>query len=362
MSSVSSGTAVKGRGAVSNPAGRFEALTREPVADGWEGAGDDGPAPLPTVVVDEPIRSVMARNTSPDISFDRSINPYRGCEHGCIYCYARPSHAYLGLSPGLDFETRLFAKAGAAAVLERELRKPGYRPRPVMLGANTDPYQPIERTRRITRAILDVLAAFHHPVMITTKSALIVRDLDILAPMAARRLVSVAVSLTTLDRTLARTMEPRAATPRRRLETIRALAGAGVPTMVLVAPVIPALTDHEIETILAAAAGAGAGAADYVLLRLPLELKQLFAEWLRAHHPRKAGRVFGQLREIRDGHLYASEFGTRMTGTGVLADLLGQRFRAACRRLGLETGPSAPTRLDGSLFRPPPAGGQLSLF
>jgi DNA repair photolyase len=363
MSNPVAPMAHKGRGAVSNATGRFEAHTRHDVDDGWQGSRDDRPAPPTTVVVDELTRSVLSRNKSPDLPFDRSINPYRGCEHGCVYCYARPSHAFLGLSPGLDFESRLFAKAGAARVLEKELRKPNYRPRPIMLGANTDPYQPIERQRRITRGILEVLAAFNHPLTITTKSALVARDIDILAPMAERRLVGVAISVTTLDARLARTMEPRAASPRRRLETIRALAAAGIPVKVLVAPVIPFLTDHEIESILAAATGAGAGAADYILLRLPMELKDLFAQWLRTHEGHKARHVLSQLRESRDGHLYISDFGTRMKGTGVFADLLAQRFRIACRRLGLDAANPAERELDTTLFTPPPAiGEQLSLF
>ncbi len=353
----------KGRGATSNPNGRFEAHTRHDFDDGWRGSNDDQPAPPATVVVDELTRSVISWNKSPDLPFDRSINPYRGCEHGCVYCYARPSHAYLGLSPGLDFESRLFAKSGAARVLDKEFRKSGYRPQPIMLGANTDPYQPIERKRRITRGILEVMAAFNHPLTITTKSALVTRDIDILAPMAERRLVSVAVSVTSLDGKLARTMEPRAASPRRRLETIRQLTAAGIPVKVLVAPVIPFLTDHEMESILAASVGAGAVAADYILIRLPLELKDLFAQWLRTHQWHKANHVLSQLRETRNGHLYVSDFGTRMKGTGVYADLLAQRFGTACRRLGLDAAKPAERELDTTLFKPPPAAGeQLSLF
>jgi DNA repair photolyase len=353
----------KSRGAVSNPTGRFEAHTRHAVDDGWHGLNDDQPAPPATTVVDELTRSVICWNKSSDLPFDRSINPYQGCEHGCVYCYARPSHAYLGLSPGLDFETRLFAKAGAARVLEKEFRKPSYQPRPIMLGANTDPYQPTERKRRISRGILEVMAAFNHPLTIVTKSSLVTRDIDILAPMAERRLVGVAVSVTTLDVKLARTMEPRAASPRRRLETIRQLTSAGVPVKVLVAPVIPFLTDHEMESILAAAAGAGAVAAGYILLRLPLELKDLFAQWLRTHQRNKADHVLNQLRETRNGRLYDSEFGTRMRGTGVFADLLGQRFDTACRRLGLDAADPSDRELDTTLFKPPPAiGEQLSLF
>ena len=353
----------KNRGAVSNPSGRFETHTRHAFDDGWHGSDDDQPAPPATTVVDELTRSVICWNKSPDLPFDRSINPYQGCEHGCVYCYARPSHAYLGLSPGLDFETRLFAKAGAARVLEKEFRKPGYRARPIMLGANTDPYQSTERKRRITRGILQVMAAFNHPLTIVTKSSLVTRDIDILAPMAERRLVGVAVSVTTLDGKLTRTMEPRAASPRRRLETIRQLTSAGIPVKVLVAPVIPVLTDHEMESILAAAAGAGALSAGYILLRLPLELKELFTQWLRTHQWNKANHVLNQLRETRNGQLYVSEFGTRMKGTGVFADLLGQRFNTACRRLGLDAADPSNRELDTTLFKPPPAiGEQLSLF
>jgi DNA repair photolyase len=353
----------KGRGAVSNASSRFERYSREALGDGDPIGEDDLPEAPPTVVVEELSRSIISRNSSPDISFDQSINPYKGCEHGCVYCYARPTHAYLGLSPGLDFETRLFAKHNAARTLERELRKPGYRPRTIMLGANTDPYQPVERQRRITREILEVLAAFDHPVAITTKSALIARDIDILAPMAERGLASVGMSVTTLDPRLARTLEPRAAAPWRRVETIRALSGAGVPVMVMVAPVIPFLNDPELETVLAAAAGAGAARANYILLRLPMEVKELFSQCLRTHVPDRAERVLNQVRDARNGHLYVSEFGRRMTGTGAYAELLAQRFRLACRRLGLNAGRPDETGLDTRRFHPPPAAGeQLSLL
>jgi DNA repair photolyase len=341
----------KGRGAVGNPAGRYEALSYAPE----EAEADDGAAlPLRTSVVDEACRTIISRNSSPDIPFDRSINPYRGCEHGCVYCYARPTHAYLGLSPGLDFETKLFAKADAAAVLARELARPGYRPQPIMLGANTDPYQPIERGRRITRAVLEVLSAHRHPVMVTTKSALVVRDLDLLAPMAASGVASVGISVTTLDGVLARTMEPRASSPRRRLEAIAALAEAGVPVTVMAAPMIPIVNDHELEAILAAAARAGATSAGYTLLRLPLELKEGFAAWLDAHVPDRAARVLGRLRDCRGGSLYVSEFGERMRGKGGYAQLLVQRFALACRRLGLASG-RGTDRLDCSQFRVPAA-------
>ncbi len=358
----------KGRGAVGNPTGRFERLTRHAVDDGWGGwaggnggdaadegnGGDEGefrPPPLRTTVAVDSARRIITRNDSPDIGFDRSINPYRGCEHGCVYCFARPTHAWLGLSPGLDFETKLFAKPDAAALLTAELARPGYRCRPIAMGTNTDPYQPIEREHRITRAILEVLAAHDHPVSIVTKSALIVRDLDILAPMAERGLVSAAVSVTTLDRGLARRLEPRAASPARRLETIAALAGAGIPTAVMTAPVIPALNDHEIEAILEAAAAAGAVAAGWILLRLPLEIKDLFRDWLATHAPMKAERVLNLIRDARGGRLNDPEFGSRMSGSGPYAQLIARRFTLACERLGLNTG---TPKLDLSRFRPPP--------
>lgn len=353
---------VKGRGTAGNPTGRFEAETRYAVDDGW-GAEDDDIPPLRTTVTDETPRRIISRNTSPDIPFGQSINPYRGCEHGCTYCFARPTHAYLGLSPGLDFETRLFAKPNAAELLERELRKPGYAPRTLMLGANTDPYQPIERERRITRQILEVLAAFNHPLAIATKSALVARDIDILAPMAEKGLVGVGISLTTLDRAIARSMEPRAAAPHRRIETIAALSGAGVPVSVLASPVVPFLTDAEMERILEAGAKAGAGTASYILLRLPLELKDLFSEWLQTHFPGKAKHVLNQLRDCRNGSLYVSEFGSRMRGSGPYAELIEKRFRLACKRLGLNRHHVGETPPATSLFRVPPApGDQLALF
>jgi len=353
---------LKGRGAVGNPTGRFEAAIRFAVDDGW-GMDDPDVPPLRTTVTEETPRAIISRNASPDIPFEQSINPYRGCEHGCIYCFARPTHAYMGLSPGLDFESRLFAKPNAAQLLEAELRRPGYVPRHIMLGANTDPYQPIERERRITRGILEVLARFRHPVAIATKSALVVRDLDILAPMAADGLVSVGISVTTLEKDLARRLEPRAAAPHRRLATIAALAGAGVPVAVLVAPVIPFLTDAEMERIVAAGAEAGARAASYILLRLPLELKDLFSEWLAAHAPGKARHVLNQLRACRGGSLYVAEFGTRMRGRGEYADLIAKRFDLACRRTGLARRHATEISLDTSLFRPPPrSGDQLALF
>jgi DNA repair photolyase len=350
----------KGRGAISSESGRFESEKRVPFDDGW-GAGDFVPAPLATTLSVDATRTIIARNDSPDIGFDRSINPYRGCEHGCIYCYARPSHAYLGLSPGLDFETRIFYKPQAAALLAAELRKKGYVCRPIALGSNTDPYQPAERRLRITRAILEVLCQFRHPLTIVTKGALIQRDIDILSEMARDRLAVATISLTTLDRALARRMEPRAATPERRLETIAALAGAAIPTGVLVAPMIPALNDSEMERLLERARAAGAVTAGYTLLRLPLELKTLFREWLETHVPEKAAHVLSLVAETHGGRLYDSAWSRRMTGSGPYAEMLRLRFGRACNRLGFDRRGIEP--LDTSRFRPPPQqGDQLALF
>lgn len=349
----------KGRGALSNQSGRFEATGRVALDDGWGGL-DAPPPERHTQVFRDTARTVIARNTSPDIYFNQSINPYRGCEHGCVYCFARPSHAWLGLSPGLDFESRLLAKPDAAAVLERELRHPRYQPAVIAMGTNTDVYQPIERERRITREILTVLNRFNHPVAIVTKSALVTRDIDILADMAARGLASVCVSVTTLDRQLARIMEPRAATPSRRLETIRLLADAGIPTGVMAAPVIPAINDAEIEEILHAAYKAGARRAGYILLRLPLEIKDLFREWLAEFFPDRAGRVMRLLRESRGGRDYDPEFHKRMTGTGPYAQMIAGRFKVALRKSGMHEQTAA---LDTEQFRVPPAAGdQLDLF
>ena len=349
----------KGRGAVSNKSGRFEALAKEAVDDGW-GTLDEELPPLRTVLTVDTARSVIARNASPDIPFDQSINPYRGCEHGCVYCYARPTHAFLGLSPGLDFETRLFYKPDVAKLLEAELRHPRYKPRLIALGTNTDPYQPVERELKLTRSILEVLARFNHPVGIVTKSALVLRDLDILAPMAKKGLAQVFLSVTTLDRDLSRHLEPRAATPPRRLEAIARLTAAGVPSGVMAAPMIPALNDHELEAILSACAERGATSAGYILLRLPLEIKDLFTEWLQTHAPDRADRVLSLVRQTRDGALYTAEFGKRMRGTGAIADLLNARFKTAIRRLGLDRGRSS---LDASQFAVPPAvGDQLRLL
>jgi len=350
----------KGRGAGSNESGRFEAEKRVPFDDGW-GSSEDEPARLATTLSVDATRTIIARNDSPDIGFDRSINPYRGCEHGCIYCYARPSHAYLGLSPGLDFETRIFYKPNAAALLRDELRKKGYVCRPIALGSNTDPYQPAERKLGVTRSILEVLREFRHPVTIVTKGALIQRDIDILSDMAREKLAVVTVSVTTLDRDLARTMEPRAATPERRIETIAALSKAGVPTGVLSAPMIPALNDREMEAILGRARDAGASVAGYTLLRLPLELKALFKEWLETHQPQKAAHVLSLVAQCHGGKIYDSAWSKRMVGGGPYAEMLAARFDRACRKLGYS--PRSTHMLDTSRFRPPAQkGDQLALF
>ncbi len=351
-------SAIRGRGAVSNPEGRFESATRTVDDDGWT------PLPTPsaprTVVSPDAARSVISTNASPDVPFEQSVNPYRGCEHGCIYCYARTGHAWLGMSPGLDFETRILFKAGAVERLRSELASASYRCRPLAMGTYTDPYQPVEARLRITRGILELLQECRHPVSIVTKSALVERDLDILGPMAEAGLATVAVSVTTLDDELKRRMEPRTASPGRRLEAIRRLADAGVPTGSLVAPVIPALNDHEIEAICEAVAGHGAGWADYVLLRLPLEVRELFQEWLEAHYPQRSRRVMSLLRQARGGRENDPRFGHRMRGSGPWATLLEQRFAVARRRFGLDR--ARPAELDTSLFRPPARGGQLTLL
>ncbi|MEE8350696.1 MAG: PA0069 family radical SAM protein [Rhodospirillales bacterium] len=353
---------VKGRGAVSNRSGRFERECVEAVDDRWDLDDSDLP-PLRTQVTMETPKKIITRNTSPDIPYDRSINPYKGCEHGCVYCFARPSHTYMGLSAGLDFESRLFAKPNAAALLEAELSKPGYVPAPIQLGANTDPYQPVERDLKITRSILEVLARFNHPVSIISKSALIVRDMDILEPMAARGLAAVGISVTTLDGKLANKLEPRAPRPDIRLRAIRQLTRAGIPTIVMAAPMIPVLNDQELENILQAGVEHGAVAAAYILLRLPLEIKDIFAEWLETHAPDKAAHVLAQVRETRNGELNQSAFGTRMRGTGERAELLAQRFHLARKRLGLADARPSETALDTAQFQvPPKAGDQLALF
>jgi DNA repair photolyase len=350
---------VRGRGAKSNVTGRFEAFVRDAFDDGWS-VEDPQPEQRQTTLTAEKARKIVSTNDSPDIGFDRSINPYRGCEHGCIYCYARPTHAYMGLSPGIDFETRLFFKPEAARLLEKELARPGYKPERIQLGANTDPYQPIERRLMITREIVKVLARFGHPVGITTKSVLVTRDIDILAPMAAKNLVVVALSVTSLDRKLARAMEPRASTPERRIDAIRQLAAAGVPAIVGAAPMIPGLNDHEMEAILERAAEAGATAAYYTALRLPLEIKDLFEEWLAAEAPGRAARVMSLVRQMRGGKTYDSTWGKRMRGEGPVAELLRQRFLIARRRYGLDK-TIGPLSLEH--FRPPPRdANQLSLF
>ena len=350
---------LRGRGAVSNASGRYERHPRVLMDDGWVPRPADEPA-LKTEVLTDTSRTIISRNTSPDISFDRSINPYKGCEHGCVYCFARPTHAYLGLSPGADFESRIFAKPNAAELLARELSHPGYAPKTIAIGTNTDPYQPIEKRMRIMRSILEVLHAFRHPVGIVTKSALVLRDLDILAPMAELGLVKVALSVTTLDRDLARTMEPRAAAPARRLNAIRELREAGVPVGVMFAPVIPALNDEEMERLLAAAAEAGARTAGYILLRLPLEIKDLFREWLEVHAPDRAAHVLSLIRQMRGGKDYDPTWHRRMKGTGPYAQMIARRFHLAAKRLGLN-GPSRP--LDLSKFRKPArAGDQLALL
>ena len=348
----------RGRGAVSNAGGRFEPLRAIPFDDGWESL-EDLP-PFKTEMQAEKAKVIITRNDSPDIGFDRSINPYRGCEHGCVYCFARPTHAYMGLSAGLDFETKLFFKPDAASLLEKELSAPGYRPRTIAIGTNTDPYQPVERQYRMMRDILEVLDRFNHPVGIVTKSALVLRDVDILGRMAERGLAKVALSVTTLDRKLARAMEPRAATPGRRLDAIRGLADAGIPVGVLTAPVIPALNDAEIERILDAAAATGASEAGYVLLRLPLEVSELFREWLLRHYPDRFRHVLSVLREMRGGKDYDATFGKRMKGDGPYAWQIGRRFEIATRRLGLNR---RNLKLRTDLFSPPVKSlAQLSLF
>jgi len=348
----------RGRGAQSNASGRYELLARVAFDDGWQSL-EELP-PFATTVSEDKARKVITRNESPDISFDRSINPYRGCEHGCIYCFARPTHAYLGLSPGLDFESKLFVKPDAPALLERELSAPGYQPRTIAIGTNTDPYQPIERQHQVMRGVLEVLERAGHPVGIVTKSALVTRDIDILARMAKRNLVKVALSVTTLDPKLARIMEPRAATPPRRLEALRQLSAAGIPTSVMVAPVIPALNDAEIDRILDAAAEAGVREAGYVLLRLPLEVRDLFREWMIANFPDRYRHVFALIREMRGGKDYDSTWGTRMKGSGPYAWMIGRRFELACEKRGLN---QTRTRLTTDHFVPPlRRAEQLSLF
>jgi DNA repair photolyase len=355
---------MKLRGALSSIPGRFESLEREAFDDGW--SADDEPLPeLQTSVTEERARSIIATNDSPDVSFEQSVNAYRGCEHGCVYCYARPSHAYLELSPGLDFETKLFAKTNAAELLKEALAKPGYVVKPLAFGTNTDCYQPIERRYRIMRQLLEILAECEHPLTIVTKSALIERDLDLLAPMASKNLVKAFVSITTLDRQLARSLEPRAASPQRRVDALRALAAAGVPCGVMIGPVIPALTDKSMEHILEAAAAAGATMAGWIMLRLPNEVRPLFKEWLAHHYPQRADHVISIVRQVRGGRENDPRFGSRMSGSGNFAELIEKRFAIACRRLGLNSDDDHMNPRDGldcSRFRPPSPAGQMKLF
>ena len=352
---------IKGRGAASNPEGRFESVRHQTEDDGWQHALLDATAPRPrTEVREERARSIISRNDSPDVPFEQSINPYRGCEHGCVYCFARPSHSYLNLSPGLDFETKLFAKTNAAEQLARELARLGYRCSPINLGANTDPYQPIERQYRITRSILEVLLRAHHPCTIVTKNALVERDLDLLVPMAREHLVQVFVSCAQLDNHLAANLEPRASAPHRRIRAIKTLNDTGVPCGVLVAPIIPALTDRDLEHVLEAASQGGARAAGYTVLRLPWELKTLFREWLKIHVPQRAEHVMSLVRQMRGGRDYNSDFRTRMHGEGEFARLLARRFDVACRKFGY--GRRGAWSLDCTRFTPsrtPSPQGQL---
>jgi len=350
----------KGRGAGINPEGRFENVTREAFDDGWEIRDEELP-PLKTHVTEEHAKSIITRNNSPDIPFTQSINPYAGCEHGCSYCYSRPSHAYYNLSPGIDFETRLFAKVNAAELLREELSRPGYKCEVISIGANTDPYQPIERNYKVTRGVLEVCAEFNQPVGIVTKSAMVERDLDILAPMAEKNLVNVFISCNNLDHELARRLEPRCSAPRRRLEAMKRLSEAGIPVGVLVAPVIPFLTDHQIEPVLEAAWEHGARRAGYVLMRLPWELKELFRDWLQRHYPLKAQHVMSRVQAMRGGRDNDPNFGSRMRGTGEFAELLARRFAIASRRFGFDSG-KRNRALDTSIFTVPGRQQQLTLF
>ncbi len=369
------GDAVRGRGATFNPGNRFRRDTREAYDDGWDtpplpeleapeadaAQAEPPPRQVRTTVAIQHARTIISRNDSPDIPFTQSINPYQGCEHGCTYCYARPTHAFLDLSPGLDFETKLFAKPEAARLLRAELAKPGYVCDPIALGTNTDPYQPIEREWKLTRSILEVLAAHEHPFTIVTKSALVERDIDIIAPMAAKNMARVYLSITTLDRQIARTLEPRASAPERRLQALRALSDAGIPVGVMVAPVIPQLNDKDLEGILEAAAAHGACSAGWIMVRLPLEVAPLFRAWLDEHVPLRAEHVMSLVQQLRGGRDYDASFGTRMRGTGAYADLVDRRFELACKRLGINrdrratTPDLSGTTLDTSRFRPPRA-------
>jgi DNA repair photolyase len=360
----------KGRGAVSNPAIRFDRHSAAAFDDGWDTLEEEAAElpPLATTLIKDSSRTALAWNKSPDIGFDRSINPYRGCEHGCVYCFARPTHAYLGFSPGLDFETKLLFKPQIAELLEAALRKPGYAAAPVALGSNTDPYQPVERTLKLTRQVLEVLERFNHPVTVVTKSAGVLRDIDILSRMAEKGLARVCLSVTTLDGKLARILEPRASVPERRLDAIARLADAGIPTAVLAAPMIPAVNDTELERILERAASRGADRAGYVLLRLPLEIGEIFEAWLQTHMPDRAAKVMALVRQTRGGEVYDSRFGQRQTGSGPYAEMLARRFQVAVKRLGLERvaqGHTGPAGLRSDLFAVPHRPGeatQLSLF
>jgi DNA repair photolyase len=348
----------RGRGARSNPTHRFETLSRQFLDDGWDTLADL--PPLKTEIFTETPKSIITRNQSPDISFDRSINPYRGCEHGCSYCYARPAHAYMGLSPGLDFESKLFIKPNAAALLREELTAPNYSPRTIALGSNTDPYQPIEKQYRITRGLLEVLAEFKHPVGIVTKNQMVTRDIDLLAPMAKLGLVKVALSITTLDGKLARAMEPRASTPAKRLAAIEALSAAGIPTVVMIGPIIPGLNDHEVENILKAARAAGAREAGYTMLRLPHEVKGIFKDWLEKAYPDRYARVMAQVKDVRGGKESSAQFGERHMGSGPVAWMIGRRFQLACQQLGLN---ATRVKLRTDVFeRPVQVGEQLALI
>ena len=366
---------IKGRGATYNPANRYRRDAREPYDDGWATADAEADAPVRprTVVTIQPARTILAHNDSPDVPFDTSLNAYQGCEHGCIYCFARPTHAYHDLSPGIDFETKILAKPNAAELLRKALGKPGYHCDPIAMGTNTDPYQPIEREWKITRSVLEVLCECEHPFTIVTKSAMIERDIDLIAPMAAKHMARVALSITTLDRELARRMEPRAAAPQRRLEAVRRLADAGIPVGVMTAPIIPQLNDRDLEAILEAAAAHGATSAGWVMLRLPLEVAPLFREWLEAHYPLRAAHVMSLVQQLRGGKDYQSQFGTRMRGVGEYAALIEKRFELACRRYGLNRGDDdtrddrshvrAHGGLDTTRFHPPRViTPQLDLF
>ena len=350
----------KGRGAVSNIDGRFERHIHQEVDDGWLGQlMEDAPPRTKTTLGIDGARSVITRNQSPDVPFDRSINPYRGCEHGCVYCFARPSHAYLGLSPGLDFETKLFWKPDAPTLLRKQLSARSYSPAPIVIGTNTDPYQPVDRDKQLTRSIIKVLSDCQHPFSLITKNGLVTRDIDLIAPMAANNRASVAVSVTSLDHRLSNLLEPRASAPHRRLDAIRKLSDAGVPVTVLCAPIIPGLNDTEIENIVAACADAGARSVGHIVLRLPLEIANLFEEWLEAHYPDRKAKVISLIKQMRGGDIYQSEFGTRMRGTGPIADLIATRFKAARKKHGLD---GRSLNLDCTGFKRPSADGQMSLF